>query len=202
MPAPIYLLYLHGFRSSPQSAKARLLGAEIAKLQAQGHALTWLCPQLPPSPAQALKELRAWVADWPVEQMVVLGSSLGGFYATVLAEALGCRAVLINPAVAPARDLARYIGEQSHFHKPEEAFYFQPAFIGEFEAMNPYPITRPERYHALIAEGDEVLDWREMVAHYPDAHLKVLPGHDHAISDFASHLPTVMSWLGLPMPST
>ena len=196
-----YLLYLHGFRSSPQSAKARQLGAAIAQLQAQGHGVHWLCPQLPPSPAEAIALLQAEVRDWPRDQMVVIGSSLGGFYATVLAEALGCRALLINPAVAPARDLAHHIGEQTHFHNPDERFFFRPEFVSELEALDPYPITRPERYHALVAEGDEVLDWREMVAHYPQAHLTVLPGNDHALSDFSTHLPTVLGWLGLPVPT-
>ncbi len=158
MSSPSHFLYLHGFRSSPQSAKARQLGAAIAQLQRQGHNLAWLCPQLPPSPADTLAELCALVQDWPPEHTVVIGSSLGGFYATVLAERLDCRALLINPAVAPARDLARHIGEQTSFHNPADHFFFRPEFIGEFEAMDPYPITRPERYHVLVAEGDEVLD--------------------------------------------
>ena len=200
MNAPTHLLYLHGFRSSPQSAKAQLLGGAISQLQRQGHPLTWLCPQLPPSPADTLAELKALVLDWPREDMVVIGSSLGGFYATVLAEELDCRALLINPAVAPARDLARYIGEQTSFHNPADRFFFRPEFIAEFEAMDPYPITRPERYHVLVAEGDEVLDWREMVAHYLGTQLTVLPGNDHAISDFATRLPTVLGCLNLPTP--
>jgi predicted esterase YcpF (UPF0227 family) len=178
MSSPSHFLYLHGFRSSPQSAKARQLGAAIAQLQRQGHNLAWLCPQLPPSPADTLAELCALVQDWPPEHTVVIGSSLGGFYATVLAERLDCRALLINPAVAPARDLARHIGEQTSFHNPADHFFFRPEFIGEFE----------------------VLDWREMVAHYLGTHLTVLPGNDHAVSDFATHLPTVLGWLGLPEP--
>ncbi len=200
MNAPTHLLYLHGFRSSPQSAKAQLLGGAIAQLQRQGHNLTWVCPQLPPSPADTLAELKALTLDWPREDMVVIGSSLGGFYATVLAEELDCRALLINPAVAPARDLARYIGEQTSFHNPADRFFFRPEFIAEFEAMDPYPITRAERYHVLVAEGDEVLDWREMVAHYLGTQLTVLPGNDHAISDFATRLPTVLGCLNLPTP--
>ena len=200
MSVPTHLLYLHGFRSSPQSAKAQLLGGAIAHLQRQGHNLTWVCPQLPPSPADTLAELKALTLDWPREDMVVIGSSLGGFYATVLAEELDCRALLINPAVAPARDLARYIGEQTSFHNPADRFFFRPEFIAEFEAMDPYPITRPERYHVLVAEGDEVLDWREMVAHYLGTQLTVLPGNDHAISDFATRLPTVLGCLNLPTP--
>lgn len=192
-----HILYLHGFRSSPKSFKAQLLAARIASLNAAGAHLQWVCPQLPPSPSEAMALLRQLTAGWPAETMVVIGSSLGGFYATVLAEALGCRAAVINPAVAPARDLARYIGEQSHFHNPEDRFFFRPEFIAEFEALSPYPITRPQRYWALIAKGDEVLDWREMHAHYANTSVKLLQHGNHAMDDFAKHMPDLLIWLGL-----
>jgi len=193
-----HLLYLHGFRSSPRSAKAQQMAALVQALAHPGSAaVTWACPQLPPSPAQAWADIQQLVADWPRDTMAVMGSSLGGFYATVLAEHLGCRAVVVNPAVAPARDLARYIGEQTHFHDPQARFFFRPEFIDEFTALAPYPITRPERYMALIAKGDEVLDWREMVAHYPGVQLTLLEGGDHALTDFAPHQQAVMAFLGL-----
>lgn len=195
--APTHLLYLHGFRSSPKSAKAQRLAQHVADLKAQGRDLTWACPQLPPSPRQTVQELEWLVANWPPQDTVVIGSSLGGFYATVLAERLGCRAAVINPAVAPARDLARHIGEQTSDHQPTDRFFFRPEFIAEFEALDPYPITRTHRYWALIAEGDEVLDWHEMVSHYEGARIKLLDGSDHAVSDFEDHLPDLLDFLGL-----
>ncbi|OYY96480.1 MAG: esterase, partial [Polaromonas sp. 28-63-22] len=99
-----HLLYLHGFRSSPQSVKARQLAAIVR----QRHpAVRWWCPQLPPSPRAAMALLQGVIDGWPqeagFERMAVVGSSLGGFYATAVAERLGCRAVLLNPAVDPAR---------------------------------------------------------------------------------------------------
>ncbi|MFZ5529347.1 MAG: YqiA/YcfP family alpha/beta fold hydrolase [Pseudomonadota bacterium] len=199
--APTHLLYLHGFRSSPRSAKAQQVGAVVQALQHQGLDITWACPQLPPSPQQAVAEIEALVALWPRDTMVVIGSSLGGFYATVLAERLGCRAAVINPAVAPARDLARHIGEQTAFHNPADRFFFRPEFITEFETLAPYPVRHPERYWALIAQGDEVLDWREMVSHYEGARIRLLDGSDHAVSDFPQHLPELLAFLGLPDPS-
>jgi predicted esterase YcpF (UPF0227 family) len=192
-----HVLYLHGFRSSPKSAKAQRLARHVAELQAAGMGLTWACPQLPPSPQLAVQELSGLVANWPWQETVVVGSSLGGFYATVLAEKFGFRAAVINPAVAPARDLARYIGEQTQFHDPTEAFFFRPEFVQEFEALAPYPIRHPERYWALIAQGDEVLDWREMVSHHEGARIKLLDGSDHAVSDFEDHLPDLLAFLGL-----
>ena len=160
-PAPLtHLLYLHGFRSSPQSFKARMIAAQVDALNRASppeQAITWWCPQLPPSPDEAVAQVLTAAADWPRERMAIIGSSLGGFYATVLGERLGCRVAVINPAVAPARDLARYIGEQTSFHNPEDRFFFRPEFVPAFAALHPYPITRPERYWALIAQGDEII---------------------------------------------
>lgn len=201
MTAPTHILYLHGFRSSPRSMKSQMLGQAVqAWSQDTGQPINWACPQLPPSPAQTAALLHQTVADWPTDTMVVIGSSLGGFYATVLAETLGCRAAVINPAVQPARDLARYIGEQTSFHDPQDRFFFRPEFIDELKALAPHPITRPERYWALIAKGDEVLNWQEMVAHYPGVALTLLEGSDHAVSDFDRHMPGLLSWLGLSTP--
>ncbi len=191
-----HLLYLHGFRSSPKSFKAERLKAWLAAHQPQVH---WWCPQLPPSPHEAVAMLRQGVAGWPASSAVV-GSSLGGFYATVVAESPGheaWRAVVMNPAVDPARDLAAHIGEQSAFHTPEERFFFRPEFIDELRALAVPAITRPERYFAVIAKGDEVLDWREMSARYAGARLKLLAAGDHALSDFADHIDEVLAALGL-----
>jgi len=196
MTPPTHLLYLHGFRSSPHSNKARMLGETVQQLQRQGVDVAWYCPQLPPSPTQTVAELHELVALWPRERMAVIGSSLGGFYAAVLAEALGCRAAFINPAVAPARDLARHIGEQTAFHDPSERFYFREEFIQQFALLDPYPLHHPERHWALIAKGDEVLDWREMFSHHEGAQVTLLDGSDHAVSDFAQHMPALLRWLG------
>jgi predicted esterase YcpF (UPF0227 family) len=198
--APTHLLYLHGFRSSPLSFKARRLHAWMAthRPDVQG----W-CPQLPPSPAAAIAMVEAGIAGWPKVSTVIVGSSLGGFYATVLAERHGCPALLLNPAVDPARDLAAYIGEQVAFHDPEQHFFFRAEYVGELQALTPPAITRPGRYGAVIAKGDEVLDWREMVGRYPGATLRLLEGGDHALSDFDDHLPFVTSFLRLaiaPVP--
>jgi predicted esterase YcpF (UPF0227 family) len=97
--------------------------------------------------------------------MAVVGSSLGGFYATALAERTGCRAVLLNPAVAPARDLARHVGETTAWHS-DERFFFRAEYIDELRTLTVPGLTRPERYFAIIAKGDELLSWREMEARY------------------------------------
>ena len=168
-----------------------------AWMQAHRPDVTWWCPQLPPSPQAAMQLITQGTADWPADGMAVVGSSLGGFYATAVAERSGCPAVLLNPAVNPARDLEKYIGEQTAFHDPAQHFYFRPEFIGELQALTVPAITRTERYAAVICKGDEVLSWGEMTGRYPGAHIRLLEGGDHAISDFDEHLPFVLEFLHL-----
>ena len=200
--APVsHLLYLHGFRSSPQSTKARKVGAWIA-----GHRpdVVWWCPQLAASPAAAMRDVLAGIAAWPGERMAVIGSSLGGFYATAVAERRRCRAVVLNPAVDPARDLAGAIGTTTAWHS-DEPFDFRPEYVDELRALAPSArLHDPDRTLAVIATGDEVLSWHEMRARYAGCHLRIVDGSDHALSDFDDHLPAVLAFLGLaerqPLP--
>jgi predicted esterase YcpF (UPF0227 family) len=189
-----HLLYLHGFRSSPLSAKAVKMAAAVQALHPAVH---WWCPQLPPSPRQAMAMLMAGIAGWPQGSMAVVGSSLGGFYATWIAARTGCPAVLLNPAVHPARDLASHIGEQSAWHSPQETFFFQPEFVQELRDLDASTLSRPERFYTLIAKGDELLDWREMSARYAGSQGQLLEGGDHALSDFDTHLAGVLRFLAL-----
>ncbi|MEP6790845.1 MAG: YqiA/YcfP family alpha/beta fold hydrolase [Ramlibacter sp.] len=193
--ATTHLLYLHGFRSSPQSAKARQVAARVAARHPQ---VTWWCPQLPPSPREATDRVMQGTASWPRDAMAVVGSSLGGFYATHVAESTGCQAALLNPAVNPARDLARYTGEQTSWHDPDERFFFEPGFVDELKALEHGPIADPSKYFAVIARGDEVLDWREMAGRYPGAKIKLLEAGDHALSDFDDHIDELFAFLSLP----
>ena len=201
MSAPItHLLYLHGFRSSPQSTKARMTAAWV---QAQRPDLTWCCPQLPASPRAAMALVMDLIdghhtahAPWPDGQYAVIGSSLGGFYATAVAQRTGCRAVLLNPAINPARDLVKYIGELDAWHS-DERLHFDAAFIDELHDLTPMLLTDLARYFAVIAKGDEVLDWQEMTARYAGCAIKLLADSNHALTDYAEHLPAVADFLGL-----
>jgi len=192
-----HLLYLHGFRSSPQSTKARMTAAWMRRHRSD---VQWWCPQLPASPQEAMRMLMQGLAQWPAARIGVIGSSLGGFYATALAERIGCPAVLLNPAVDPARDLIKYIGELRAWHS-EETFFFQPHFIDELRSIAP-PATLTElaRYFAIIAKGDEVLSWVEMSQRYKGCQITLIEGGDHALSDFEAYLPQLVSFLGLSMP--
>ena len=189
-----HLLYLHGFRSSPQSFKAQRLQAWLL---AHRPAVHWWCPQLPASPREAMALVHDGIRNWPADSAAVLGSSLGGFYATSVAEATGWPAVLMNPAVDPARDLAAFVGELSAFHNPQHTFLFRAEYLDELRAMTVRALTRPERYLAIIAKGDEVLSWREMSARYAGTPMRLIDGSDHALSDFEDHLPHLLKFLNL-----
>lgn len=196
-----HLLYLHGFRSSPMSAKAQKVAARV---KAQHPGVVWWCPQLPPSPALAMQTLLKGIISWPAETTTVIGSSLGGFYARGVGLQKDCRTALLNPAVFPARDLARHIGEQTAWHDPDERFFFQPEFVDELRSQQHtiqklaalQPATA-ERLFAIIAKGDEVLDWQEMQAFCQGGVVRLLPGGDHAISDFDDHIDALFAFLHL-----
>jgi len=192
--APTHLLYLHGFRSSPLSTKARRMAAWV---DAHRPDLVWWCPELPASPCRAMADVFAGIAGWPSSSMAVIGSSLGGFYATIVAERTGCRAVLLNPAVDPVRDLAAAVGATTSWHS-DEPFEFRPGYVDELRKIAPpLRLTRPERYLAVIAKGDEVLSWREMSDRHAGCRIRLIDGSDHALSDFDAHLPAVIEFLGL-----
>ncbi len=186
------LVYLHGFRSSPDSFKARLLAE---RMHALGCGDQFACPQLPVSPREAVALVEQRFA--PGAGDVLIGSSLGGCYATWLAERHGCRAVLLNPATRPAAGLARYVGTQPMFHDASQSIELRPEHLDELRALEVARITRAERYFLVAATGDELLDWREMVAAYPGARQKVIQGSDHGLSDFADYLDEVLGFAGV-----
>jgi predicted esterase YcpF (UPF0227 family) len=192
------ILYLHGFRSSPHSAKAQMMARRMQQL---GMADRFYAPQLPASPKAAMDLALAWVSQLDAGQealsqnLCIVGSSLGGFYATWLAQRLDCRAVLLNPAVQPPRDLQSYVGVTTQYHS-DEPFEFKAEYVAELQALSVPAISRPERYFLIAATGDEVLDWREMVAHYPGARQHVIEGSDHGISEFEDYVDDVLAFCG------
>ncbi|OZI20575.1 esterase [Bordetella genomosp. 9] len=194
------ILYLHGFRSSPTSYKARLMAAEMAR---RGLSADWRCPQLPPSPGEAVDLAMALAREQLDElarrgqrsprALTLIGSSLGGYYAAWMAEQLDCKAVLLNPAVYAPRDLATQVGRQSMYHSGAP-FDFRPEYVDELAALEVARPTRLERYFLIAATGDEVLDWREMRDWYAGCRQHIVEGSDHGLSDFAALMPEVLDF--------
>jgi hypothetical protein len=192
------LVYLHGFRSSPASIKAQQFVRSVAALPAAARPRLHV-PALSMAPAAALAGVAAWVereVRSPADGLTLVGSSLGGYYATCLAEHFGCRAVLINPAVRPYEDLAPYVGTQTNLYTGE-SFEVTPGHFAELSAMKVDRITRGERYFLLQRTGDEVLDWHEAVAYYGGAWQCVQGGGDHGWADFTPEIPSILRFAGV-----
>jgi predicted esterase YcpF (UPF0227 family) len=182
-------LYLHGFNSSPQSFKARLLDA---RLRAWGRASELLTPQLPHRPAQAIASLEAILAAQDPQAITLVGSSLGGYYATWLAERYGLRAVLVNPALRPYELLAGFVGEQVNLYTGER-YRLTLEHVAELRALEVEAVT-PQRYLLLVAMGDEILDSRRALERYRGAQTIVDPAGDHGFSDFGRHLDAILDF--------
>lgn len=187
------ILYLHGFRSSPHSFKARRLAGRLAVLNLGNE---WRCPQLPVSPYEAIRLAQSIIGDTPPASLSLIGSSLGGFYATWLAEHYGCRAVVLNPATAPDETLDQFLGEQPLWHGGG-TIVVERRHLEELRALRVEQVTRPERYYLIAATGDEVLDYREMLRAYPDVETTLIRGSNHSISDFDDYLDRVLTFCGV-----
>ena len=184
------ILYLHGFRSSPQSKKAQMVREALA---AAGRGGDFLCPQLPASPRAAAQLIEAAARLEDPRTLSLIGSSLGGYYATWLAERTGCRAVLLNPAITPYDDLRPHLGTQPVFFSTQ-TIEVRPEFMDELRALDTPRITRPERYFLVAATGDEVIDWRAMAAKYAGCRQQIVAGSDHQLNDFAAYLGEVLGF--------
>ncbi len=194
------ILYLHGFTSGPQSRKVQALAARMAQ---RGCADRLVCPQLPASPAAAIALADDIIAKvgasfaYMGTALTLAGSSLGGFYATWLAEKHGLQAVLINPAVVAAIELERYLGPQTWLYSGEP-FEFTRQHIAELRALEVPRLADPSRYWLLVEEGDATLDYRLAVARYAGARQTVLPGGDHSFTRWEDYLDEVLACAGLP----
>ncbi len=187
------ILYLHGFRSTPRSAKAQLVAQHMSEL---GKADQYICPQLPASPELAAELIQTLAFPFAADELTIIGSSLGGYYATWLAERTGSRTILLNPAIHPERDLEKYIGVQTVYGS-DEMIEIKPEFMQDLHDLQVTQITQPERYFLVAATGDEVLDWREMVAKYPGVKQHIIQGSDHGLSDFDQIIDEVLGFAGL-----
>ena len=192
------VLYLHGFTSGPQSVKARALGARMA---ARGLAADFVCPQLPASPAEAIALAEQIILRQKVgggdtathEKIMLVGSSLGGFYATWLAEKYNLNAVLVNPAVVARLSLESFVGPQRWLYTGEP-FDFTRQHIDELRALELPRLSQPQRFWLLAEEGDETLDYRAAVAYYAGARQTVLPGGDHSFTRWNDYLDEIIDW--------
>jgi predicted esterase YcpF (UPF0227 family) len=188
----VTIVYLHGFNSAPQSHKAQLMRRYM---EARGLGARFVCPALPHAPDGAIALVEREIAAHAADGVTLVGSSLGGFYATHLAERLALRAALLNPAVRPGRDLESYLGVQRNLHTGAE-YELTREHLDAWRRLDVAKV-HPERYLLIVETGDEVLDYREAVAKYAGARQVLVPGGDHTLQSFAEHLPLILAFAGL-----
>jgi predicted esterase YcpF (UPF0227 family) len=190
------LVYLHGFNSSPASHKAQVIKAY---LESSGRGHLYACPKLPDTPREAIRAIEAVVekssAGRDPRTVTFIGSSLGGFYATYLAEKLDCRAVLINPAITPHIGLEAYLGVQKNLHTGVP-YELTRAHLDGWRELAVDRID-PERYLLLLETGDEVLDWRDAARKYEGARSAIRDGGDHSLQSFAEHIGRILAFAGM-----
>ncbi len=194
------LIYLHGFRSSSRSKKAGDLAAALLHVHADWELIT---PDLSPDPAVAMAQIGAIIARCgdPAQNITLIGSSLGGFYAHVVAETLACRAVLLNPSLHPNLTLAAHVGTQTNWHNDEQ-FSFTTDHLETLRSLQPQkkpPATNAPaaRYLIIVEMGDELLNHNETLAAFPTCESIVIDGGNHDLPSFPKHLGAVLRFAGL-----
>jgi predicted esterase YcpF (UPF0227 family) len=187
------LIYIHGFNSSPASHKANLLRQ---RLRDMGRESELSSPALSDRPSVAIELLKSEIALYPAHRLTLIGSSLGGYYATYLAEQFGLRAVLVNPAITPHEGLRAYLGPQQNLYTGQ-TYQLTEEHLAELRALDVAQPTRLERYYLMVTTGDEVLDYREAVRKYAGAKQLVVQGSDHGFADFSAHVDSVLQFASM-----
>ena len=183
-----HIVYLHGFASSSLSEKA-LLVRDYFQQHLPQHLLS--VPDLPYTPAEAWQELQQLCAQRPPQ--LIIGSSLGGFLATALAEQYGCRAVLINPAVRPHLLLQQHLGR--YYHPVRQQHYeVRAEHLPLLQDLQVQQLRRPSQYLVLLQSGDEVLDYRQALDFYQQCQTDVQEGGDHSYQNLQSRLADIVNF--------
>ena len=184
------LLYIHGLNSSALSNKASRL---IALMSSLGVGEQLRVPELHHHPRQAMVQLEA--AIQALGRPLLVGSSLGGYYATHLAHRHGLKAVLINPAVNPHQLFDGYLGTQQNLYTGERWELTQDHITALAELEVPAP-QDPDRIQVWLQTGDETLDYRRAESFYRACALRIQAGGDHSYQGFAEQMPALLSFAG------
>lgn len=187
----LHILYLHGFLSSPQSKKAQ---QTLAYCQTLGIADNLVIPTMLDGPAETMAQLLQVVSEMPLKQCGIMGSSLGGYYATWLAEEFDLPAVLINPAVRPFELWEDHLGEHRNYYC-DHTHVVTPEHIDELRQINRTPLVHPENFMVMLQTGDEVLDYRDAAEKFRESTLLIHENGDHSYQNFDKELPAIIDFL-------
>ena len=186
------ILYIHGFNSSPLSMKAELTRQYFSK---HHPTIRFHCPQIASSPKVVVAQLDAIVARASDEKWLFIGSSLGGYFATYLAEKYHAKAALINPAVKPYELLKDYLGEQINPYT-NECYQVKSQHMIELKILERENISK-NNYMVMLQTGDEVLDYQQAVEKYRHCQLVVEQGGDHSFINYENSLPKIALFFNL-----
>lgn len=195
-----YILYLHGFNSSPESEKAKLTQQYFAN---NVRDINFYCPQIASNPTAAIEQLEQLIKDSFIRdadpQWYFIGSSLGGYFSTYLAEKYQRPAVLINPAIKPYQLLSDYLGEQVNPYT-NEVYQVTVDFIDGLKKLEQGKLVK-KNYLLMVQTGDEVLDYRQAVKFYRNAQIIEQQGGDHSFVDYEKVLPNIVKFFNLAEPN-
>ncbi len=190
------LIYIHGFNSSPASLKAKQT-ADWFSVNAPD--IPYICPALSNKPDLAIEQLNTLVES-TIESspgpVGLIGSSMGGYYATWLGEKYGLKAVLVNPAVRPYEFMLGYLGENTNYHTGER-YILEPHHVDVAKSLKVGTLKNSKNYWVLLQTGDDVLDYRQAETLYANCDLTIEKGGDHSFQHFERHLPAIMDFLQL-----
>lgn len=189
MPA---LIYIHGFLSSPLSLKSQQTHQWLTQHRPQ---VRFIAPALTPYPAKTRATLDALVAEQGEDPIYVMGSSMGGFWATYLAEQYNLPAVVINPACEPLALMPKYLHQTLGNYHNDEQYWLEEHHLQELADVPAHTIQRQANYWLMAQTGDETLDYRKAVAKYAGCKQLVEPGGDHAFQNFDAHLNDCLAFL-------
>lgn len=191
MTSDLHILYLHGFLSAPQSKKAQ---QTIAYCGQKGMADRIHVPALMQGPAATIHKLSELIRSLPVNSLGLIGSSLGGYYATYLAEAFHLPAVLINPAVGPLEFWESHLGEHKNYYS-DHLHVVTPRYIEELRSLERNPLQYPENFMVMVQTGDETLDYRKAVSKFSDSRLVIRENGNHSYQGYDRELPDIEAFL-------
>lgn len=189
------IIYIHGFNSSAASHKAQVL---LKRFKELGREDEIIIPTLSSIPSYAMAELKALLEQNISKNIAFVGSSLGGYYATWLADRYDLPAVLINPAVKPYELLGEYLGKNINHYSGEE-YELTAEHIEELKELDVEYISKPHRYLVMLQTGDEVLDYSQAFVKFAGSRMIVEEGGDHSFSSFDSHIDTILGFCGVPV---
>lgn len=187
------ILYIHGFKSSPQSFKAAKTKAFFAEHYPDQQVLI---PQVSCYPVQAIAALEKIIVENQSSIKGIIGSSLGGYYGSYFAEKFDLKAVVVNPACRPYELLMDYLGWQTNLYT-DERFYVTEEHMDELKTVDSPILKRTNNFWLLQQTGDEVLDYRQAVAKYAECKQTVIEGGDHSFQGFEQYLPDIADFFKL-----